>query len=695
VLPSPAASQPAEPPPLELPAILVTAPSPLPEKLPRSSMPGSLDVVVGEDLRSARPRVLPDALERLPGVTLGNEQGNPYQPNLSLRGFFASPVTGLPQGVSVFLDGVRLNEPTVEEVNFDLIPLDDAQVIQVIRGPSVLFGRNTLGAAISILTRRGQDRVELVPAISGGSFGRQEYTLRLGGSLPPFDYYAGIRYADEIGWREGTETRIAMARGKLGIRRDGLDATVSYQYSNDRIKQAGSLPSYDVSRHPTATLTPDFFAPELHLGIVNAGYALTEAVKVEGNAFVRSLRAEQFNANLIAEDTRLVTSTLSTGGRLQASHRSAPFGRDNVLIVGGEYTRSRVTGRTFEEVKEGGEELTADLADVQDAVGLYVQNTLTVFKGILAPKSSLVLTLAGRWDYLQHRIDDRLGGSSGGSFSFSRFNPRVGVNLNLNERIGFFASYGEGFRAPAFLELTCAGPGAVCPGLQVGVAPDPPLNPVVSRTYEVGAYAQPVPWLDVDAALFRTDVSDDIWSVAPTGTVGVFFQNVGKTRREGAELSVRAGWGRILEARLGYAFTRATFRDSVDLATPIPPGAETVPAGSTFGLVPKHRINLGLAWHPWPWATMSLGAAYVSSQFFRGDEANAQRPLPAYWTVNAGLSATWRGLESFVAVNNLLDDRHETFGTFAPDGRRPGAPIVRFLTPAAPINVLGGLRYAF
>src|SRR5580704_11910543 len=195
-------SQPQEEPSLyELPPVLVTAPAPLPEVVPRSSIPGALDILTPDDIRQGRPRVLPDALERLPGVTLQNEQGTPYQPDLMLRGFVASPVSGLPQGVSVFLDGVRLNEPTVEEVNFDLIPLGDAALIEVIRGPSGLFGRNTLGAAINILTRRGEERLELVPEISGGSFGLQNYTLRVGGALKPFDYYLGVRFSEEAGWR--------------------------------------------------------------------------------------------------------------------------------------------------------------------------------------------------------------------------------------------------------------------------------------------------------------------------------------------------------------------------------------------------------------------------------------------------------------------------------------------------------------
>lgn len=692
----PSSPSPTEPPITELPPILVTAPAPLPETLPRSAVPGSLELLTEDEMRPVEPRVLPDALEQLPGVTLQNEQGNAYQPNLSVRGFVASPITGLPQGVSVFLDGVRINEPTVEEVNFDLIPLDDAELVEVIRGTSVLFGRNTLGAAINIVTRRGQERFQLEPEISGGSFGRQDYLLRLGGAARAADYYLGLRYTDETGWRQDADTRIGRAFAKLGLRAAGLDATVSYQYSNDRIKQAGSLPSYEVSRDPTQNFSAgDFFAPVLNMGIINASYALTERLKLEGNAFVRALSAEQFNVNLIAEDTRLLNDTLSVGGRLQLSHRGTILGRDNVLIAGAEYTRNRVTSRTFEEESEGGEALAADLADTQDAVGAYVQDSFTAFRDFLGKGSSVVLTLAGRWDYLRHGITDRLGGPSGGDSSFSRFNPKVGINLNLSARVGVYASYGEGFRAPAFLELTCAGPGAVCPGLQVGVAPDPPLDPVVARTYEAGVYAQPVPWLDLSAAVYRTNVQDDIFSVAPTGTVGVFFQNVGSTRRQGVEAAVRARWRRLIEGYLNYGYTEATFEEDVELASPLASGSELVPAGSSLPLVPRHRINFGLAWHPWPWATIWAGATYVSSQFLRGDDANTQPPLPAYWVVNTGLSARWRGFEGFVNVNNVLDNQYETFGTFAPDGRLAGAPVVRFLTPAPPINAVAGVRYAF
>src|SRR5262249_37475273 len=86
---------------IQLPPVRVTAPSPIPQTLPRQWVPGAVDILERGAIGASRPSGLPDVLERLPGVSLQNEQGNPFQPTLTLRGFVVSPVTGLPQGVSV------------------------------------------------------------------------------------------------------------------------------------------------------------------------------------------------------------------------------------------------------------------------------------------------------------------------------------------------------------------------------------------------------------------------------------------------------------------------------------------------------------------------------------------------------------------------------------------------------------------
>jgi outer membrane receptor for Fe3+-dicitrate len=76
---------------VELPPVRVTAPTALPEALPRSWVPGAVDLLEEEEIGSSRARVLPDAIRRLPGVTLQDEQGNPLQPTVTIRGFVVSP----------------------------------------------------------------------------------------------------------------------------------------------------------------------------------------------------------------------------------------------------------------------------------------------------------------------------------------------------------------------------------------------------------------------------------------------------------------------------------------------------------------------------------------------------------------------------------------------------------------------------
>lgn len=271
---------------VRLPPVQVTTPAPDP--LPRSATPAHVDTLTAPDLDRAHPTVLPDALERLPGVTLQSEQGTPFQPNLTLRGFVASPVTGLPQGLSMFLDGVRLNEPTVEEVNFDLIPLEAVDRVEIIRGPSVLFGRNTLGGAINLLTRRGEEVREIIPQLSAGSFGLVGTRFRLGGTARPFDYFLSFTRTTEDGYRDFTSAAVNRVFGKLGFERGGTDVTISYQWSQNKLKQAGSLPESELKRDRRENFTAgDFFKPELNFAIINAEHSFGESLTANLNTFAR------------------------------------------------------------------------------------------------------------------------------------------------------------------------------------------------------------------------------------------------------------------------------------------------------------------------------------------------------------------------------------------------------------------------
>jgi iron complex outermembrane receptor protein len=696
-----------ETPPVQLPPLQVTGARLPGTPLPTDSVPATVDVIPGATLRSTGEVTLQEALRRLPGVSTANQQGNSFQMDLSVRGFQGTSVTGAPQGISVFVDGVRVNEPTVEEINFDLLPLDDIERIELIRGPVAVFGRNTLGGVLNIVTRRGAEVREIVPEAEWGSFGRQKYRLRVGGAAGPVDYYVAGTYFSEDGWRDASASRVGRLFARIGLREGGTDLSLSYQRVQNRIQQPGSLPESELDQHRTRNFTRgDFFEPLLNMVTLNLKQELSERWALAATLFTRMLDAEQFNVNVAAVNSRSFTTTATTGGTVEAINQATLFGRSNRLVLGVESAYANARVRVFEETSAGEREVDSDVRDGITTAGGWVLNTLEVGRDLLVSGDQLVLTAGARFDYEHHAIGDRTPDpdipSSAGKHTFTRTTPRFGINYNPTPRLNLYFSFAEGFRAPAFLELTCASPATICPGLQAGVAADPPLKPVTVRNYEVGVRAQPWPWLEGRLALYRSDVQDDIFSVAPTGTVGLFFQNVGGTRRQGIEVELRGKYDRLLEPWVNYAYTKATFRDEVLLGTSrvtvdcsTPPCTQLVRKGSELPLVPRHRINAGVDAHLTDWLTLSLSGAYVGRQWLRGDEANAERQLGDYVVLNASLTARVKALTAFVAVHNLLDTEYETYGTFAPNAQVNGAPVQRFLTPAPPINVQGGIAWKF
>jgi len=194
-------------------------------------------------------------------------------------------------------------------------------------------------------------------------------------------------------------------------------------------------------------------------------------------------------------------------------------------------------------------------------------------------------------------------------------------------------------------------------------------------------------------SVFRVDLSDDIYAVTPPGTTLIYFQNVGATRRLGLEASLRLR-RRQVDVDVSYGYTRATFESALTLATArTATGTQAVARGADLPLTPRHRLDLLARVRPWPWLTLLAGARLVGSQVYRGDEANQAPRLPGSVVVRSGLEVQRGEWTASLQIQNLLDRRYQGFGTFAPDGKAPGQPVVPFLTPAPPLRVVLGLRW--
>ena len=702
LVPTPSAGQSEEPLGEE---ITVSAPTRLPEgRSPANGL--TVQVVDAAELQASGAQTLQEGLRRLPGLNLSDEQGNPLQQDLSIRGFTASPVTGIPQGLSVFVDGVRVNEPDVEEVNFELIPLEDVERIEVIRGPSAIYGRNTLGGAINVVTRRGGAKPEAEVEAEAGSWLQQGVRGRVSGPIGPLDGYLSLGEFSERGWREDAPSWGARLFAKLGLRREATDVWLSYQLQRDHLGQPGSLPQSMLLEDPRQNYTSgDFFQPTLNLVALNAHQRLAPGLSIALNGYFRSLEAEQYNSSLLSPDTRLLNDTASLGAALQLDHRMSLGSVRNQATAGLEVTRSTVHVRVYEEPNAGfttgdnGEplpQLIGDLSDTQPGFAAFLQDSLQVAEG---PLAGLGVRAALRFDWISHDILDASPpnpGGATGSISYSAWIPAAGVTWAFAPDWLASISYSQGFRAPAFLELTCADPAAPCVGLQAGVAPDATLTalrPVRSRAFEAGVSGSPVEGVTASLNAFRVDLYDDIYSVSAQGGTDVYFQNVGSTRRQGLEMALRVHRG-IVDAAGTYAYTLATFQSDLTLGTPrTPSGDEQVERGDRLPLVPDHLLNLEGRVRPLEWLALSAGALFVGSQYFRGDEANVAPKLASYWVVRAGAEARWGHWSAFLRVANLLDASYQTFGTFARDGRTAAQPTVPFLTPGRPLHFVLGARW--
>src|SRR5918995_2049068 len=268
-----------------------------------SGIPARISTVTGEAIDAWEPRLLANALATQPGISLYDDLGSPFKLNLSTRGFSAGPVVGLPPGISVFLDGVRQNEPDAAEVNFDLLPMEHVHRVELLSGSGSLLGPNSLGGAINLITRRGSGPLQAEAEISGGSFGSYSGEASIGGVTGgALDYYLAGGYENEDGWRQATGAE--NLNGFLNVGRRGSESGISLQAfgAESRAETAGSLPESIFHTSPRTNFTIGDFEDLNQLQASVSGYATLGSSRGAVTAYIRRTHAERFNVNQLPDD---------------------------------------------------------------------------------------------------------------------------------------------------------------------------------------------------------------------------------------------------------------------------------------------------------------------------------------------------------------------------------------------------------
>ncbi len=612
------------------PPVEVVATVPLPGlATPLSEVPANLQVFDAREIgRSGASSVC-----RVPR-TRGDERqhnaasGNPFQPDISFRGFTASPLLGTPTGVSVFLDGVRVNEVFGDVVNWDLIPVNAIASLQVMPGSNPVYGLNTLGGAFAIYTKDGLRYPGAAAEVSGGSYGRRSATAELGGSGGALDGYLTAHAYDEDGWRDHSSSRIRQAFGKGAWRsgRDEVGATLLV--ADNELNGTQALPVSMLDAPRQAYTWPDTTHNELAAVTLFGRRGLGGGDSVVVNAYARKLRSSGVNSNVnpdAAADDAPQAFNLTSDTHTRSAGASAQWTSTHTLGV----TRHRVTagiaadwGTTDftqasedamftpdrETVSIGAPATTVDASTRTTQLGVYAQD-------VVALSERLSGTLSARYQTARIAIDDNTGTAPGlaGTHTYERLNAAAGATYQLARSSTIYGNVSQGMRVPTAAELTCADPAAPCSLPNIFVA-DPPLKAVIATTLEAGARGR---WTvsgdgrgTWSAALFRTSLADDIQFIA-TGTGAVntgYFSNAGRTKRTGIELAGSLPVGPFhLAAR--YSHIRAVFatdfaEHSPNNASADATGTIVVHSGDRIPGIPADLLKLRARLRPAPDGTL-------------------------------------------------------------------------------------------
>jgi outer membrane receptor protein involved in Fe transport len=258
-------------------------------------------VADAEALRVSRATNLGEQLARTaPGVSINEIQGNPLQPDISYRGFTASPLLGTPQGLSVYLDGVRINQPFGDVVSWDLIGTNVVRSIDLVSGAAPQFGRNSLGGALAVRTKDGNTDPGFEAAVSYGSFDRLRLDGQVGGHADTgFNWFLAADHFRENGWRDFSPSQATHAFAKLGWSGADSDVALSGSFADTDLNGNGlqEMRLLEADRSSIYT-APDNTRNRSSLVNVNGSHHFSDHVNLRGNVYWRRVKTRTLNGDV-------------------------------------------------------------------------------------------------------------------------------------------------------------------------------------------------------------------------------------------------------------------------------------------------------------------------------------------------------------------------------------------------------------
>ena len=618
----------------------------------KDKIPAPVQTATDKDIAKTNSVNLTDYMNRSLGSVYINEtQGNGFQPDVNYRGFTASPLLGTPQGLSVYMDGVRLNQPFGDVVSWDLIPKSAIKSMAMMPGSNPLFGRNTLGGALSMETKDGKSNPGTSIQGLGGEFGRHAFEFEHGGSNKEhgLNWFLTGNYFGEQGWRQNSPTTVRQIFGKVGWEGERSELKLTTAFNDNGMNGNGLQDFRLLNQDYTSVYTKPDITENRSLFINLEGkHQLNSKIQLTGNTYYRNIKTGTYNGDInedaieyysarpqnISTSTTRCLNEAGTPGNLgelaekcnglinrsttqqqnwgtsgQAIISDKIFGKDNQLLFGGAYDQSVMgfnqstqfgyltADRGVAGIPNYADGLTGGVLDdgvtpVDNRVSLGGDTITWSFftQDTLSLTKDLHITASGRYDYTSISNKDQIIPSGSQSLTGKHAFDRFNPSVGLT-----YNPYQEiGFYA-GYNEGTRA-PTSIELGcanpdepckLPNAMAGDPPLKQVITENWEAGFRGQLAGQVNWNLGYFHIENNNDIQFIASPQTGYGYFKNFGKTRRQGIEFGLDR---KVDEWSVGanYTYLDATYQSHEQLLGESNSQAD----GSVITVRPGNRIPL-------------------------------------------------------------------------------------------------------
>ncbi|GFO70925.1 iron complex outermembrane recepter protein [Bathymodiolus japonicus methanotrophic gill symbiont] len=706
---------------IELETYNVVNTTPLGAGISLDKVTTNVHVMTAEDMARAQSISIADYMNQYMGsVSVNDAQNNPLQPDIQYRGFTISPLMGLPQGLSVYTNGIRFNEPFGDSVHWDLIPKGAVESMTLQGGPNPAYGLNSLGGAIAIKTKTGFTAPEHSLTLSGGSWSRHNEELTSGWNNGEFAYFLDLQYFHEEGWRDFSPSGVFNGLGTLSWRGDDGQLNLTLAGANSSLIGNGAIPVELEAIDRAAIFTqPDKTSNHFFMSALDGNLWVNNEIELAGNIYYRSNRidslngdgsefeecddpgflceegsdeiVEDINGEPILANDEVEGGTLNTsetdqwsfGLALQAAFNQRLWGHENQFVIGSSYDLSRVAYSADTELgslnNERGVIGSGILVDESRVRLDTTTNSFgTFFTDVFNVTEKLAVNVAARYNIVEIDMQDRYGTALTGKHKFGLFNPAAGLTYAFMPEINFYGGYSESPRVPTPMELSCADPKDPCKLPNAFIA-DPPLDQVVAKSWEVGFRGHFSNVLDGgvqwNLGYFNTiNHNDIIFQSAGKANSAGFFDNVGRTQRQGVELGLNSSFFDRWRMALNYSYINAVYLTPFTAHSPSNPFADAngdiqVQNGSHIPGIPEHIVKFSSDVDIIESLTFGFNVLFNAEQFLRGDEANLDTPLRSFAVVNLYTEYRFNEhLTIFGRLNNLFNEKYNNFGAYGQTG---------------------------